>query len=196
MKKKIALVIVILSIAAVANIHAFGIGAQYNLLPYSAFSEDASLAHGFALLISPFKALNIAASYYIPPEGKRSWNGVTAAVDYCPSFLTFWLFGSPMTLISNPKAWWFNATIGIGGYANFWLGQENNKVGVSRITGGIRLPLGFNCFLGNGLFEVFAHCAPSIGLTFFNHDSGSVKLGSGEWSFPVAIGARVWLGRR
>ncbi|MCL2175750.1 MAG: hypothetical protein FWB73_06875 [Treponema sp.] len=183
MKKKVILVLVLLSIAAITNVHAFGIGAQYNFFPGSTFGKAVSLTHGFSLLVSPIEPLNIAANYFLPPKGQRNYNGLAVTADYSPKFLTFRLFGSKPTLVGDGKAWWFNINIGIGGYANFWFGPNYPFT----VTGGLRLPVGFNVLLGSGLFEIFAHCAPSVGLNF------TPAFGTGEWAFPVEIGARVWL---
>ena len=196
MKKRVFLVFVILSIAAVANVHAFGLGAQYNFNPSACFGEDTSITHGFSVLLSPVEQLHIAASYYIPQPGFRTWNGISATFDYSPKFLSFRLFPSARGKLIDTATWWCSFSVGIGAYFNMWLEKPEDKIGISRFSGGLRLPIGFNFLLVSGRFDVFAHCAPSVGLSFYDREKRAADVKMGEWSFPVEVGGRVWLGKK
>jgi len=191
MNKKNLLLIAVFCIIAISQVNALGLGVQGNW--YLSFEEEEKVdmgmdSFGFSVLVSPSRELNFAGNYYF----SRTSDVFGLTGDFCPQFLNFKLLGSGMTLLSNPGAWSFNFGIGFGGYVNVWVlyKDRNTKedVDVIEVSGGLRVPIGFSFNFGNGLFEVFTHVAPSIGLYFAE---GTDPFGN--WFFPIALGVRVWL---
>jgi len=194
MKKKILLIAVILCIFTVVQAYSFGIGAQGNF--YAQPFVDAefgatprTFATGFSVLFSPSRVFHIAGNYLIEPAvNNYETNNTTVSLtlDFAP--ISWNIARSQMTLLSNPKAWSFNFTAGIGPFFNFWFEEflNFNDDKSRSVSGGIRVPVGVN-FLFAQYFEAFVHVAPSWGFTF----TEGVKPGAPF--FPVALGGRFWL---
>jgi len=193
MKKKILLIFAVFCIIAISQVHSLGLGVQGNF--YLHFDKEDEFEYseespktpdlGFSLLVSPSRQLNFAGSYYF----NKTTHIISLTGDFCPEAFTFKLFGSGMTLLSNPSAWWFSFGFGLGGFVNLWIvdSDEDESINGLPVSLGLRIPLGFNLNLANGFFEVFAQIAPSIG----------VRLGEAspfaDWFFPIALGVRIWL---
>jgi len=161
MKLKTFMVVVILSVAVIAQIHAFGLGAQVN------FSTGDLLAPGFSVVVSPTDITHLAVNWYLDFE---KVNIVGLTFDACPLALP----------LNSSSAVLFNFTLGVGIFANIVFVSDTG------VTGGLRIPVGFNVLLGQKAFEIYAHVAPSFGVNF---------LPSLEFSkpfYPIAVGARLW----
>jgi len=161
MKKKILIVCIILCMAAVAQIHAFGIGAQFN------FSAGEIFAPGFALVLSPSDITHLAANWYIASHDV-SIIGLT--LDICPLNLPI--------ISSNIIS--FKFTLGGGIFANFIFADDFG------VTSGLRIPVGFSLFLMKNVFEIFTHVAPSFGVYFlpslhFSRPFYPIALGARFW---------------
>jgi len=194
MKKKILLILTVFCIMAVSQAHAIGIGAQGNF--YLSFDKDDDTDYysnetkpqapkfGFSLLVSPTRLLHFSGNYYF--SNTSHVFGLTG--DYCPEAFNFKLFGSGMTLLSNPNAWSFRFWFGFGGFANFWIidQDEDKSINDVDISAGVRVPIGFSLNLANSLIEIFANVAPSIGIRF------GEATPFADWFFPIAVGARLW----
>jgi hypothetical protein len=160
MKIKVLAVIALLSVAAISRAHGFGLGAQLN------FSAGSIFAPGVALLISPSDTTHLALNWYL--ERDISIIGLT-------------FDAIPLTLpIASGSAGTFNFTLGVGLFAN---ATFTEKFG---FNGGLRVPIGFNFMLGNNIFEIFTHVAPSFGVNLLP------ALGLSKPFFPIALGARIW----
>ena len=166
MHKKIFIVIAILCVAAVVQVHAIGLGAQLN------FSVGGDiLAPGFSVVICPSERQHIAVNWFLDLKNDDSANIVGLTWDLLPLRLKI------------VEALRFN--LGVGFYANLVFAEDPKF----NITGGIRFPVGLSFLLGNN-FEIYTHVAPSLGIDFLP------KLTFERPFFPIALGAKVWLGRR
>ena len=193
MKKKILLIFAVFCIIAISQVHSLGLGVQGNF--YLHFDKEDEFEYseespktpdlGFSLLVSPSRQLNFAGSYYF----NKTTHIISLTGDFCPEAFTFKLFGSGMTLLSNPNAWWLNFGFGVGGFVNLWIvdSDQNKAINDYQVAGGLRLPLGFNMNLANGRFEIFANIAPSVEIRF------GEATPFFDFFFPVALGVRVWL---
>jgi len=198
MKKKILLIFVVFCIITISQVQALGIGVQGNFyLQFDDMAKDEEFSNedeqkgsnkfGFSLLVSPSRQLHFAGNYYF--SDTTHVIGITG--DFIPEGIpfTFKIAGSGMTLLSNPSAWWLNFYWGIGGFVNLWIldSDEDSSINDFEFSGGLRIPIGLNLNIANGLFEIFAQISPSIG----------VRLGEespfADWFFPVALGVRIWL---
>jgi hypothetical protein len=141
--------------------YSLGLGVQLNLSAGSVF------APGVAVAISPADSVHLAINWYLDFENV---NTLGLTLDVCP--LTFPL--------STFKAGSLNFTLGVGLFTNIIL---INNPGIS---GGLRVPIGFNLFLGKNVIELYTHIAPSFGLRFLP------SLGLSNPFFPIALGARIW----
>ena len=162
MKIKVLVLALILCITAGTMVHAFGLGAQFN------FSAGEIFAPGVSVLVSPADFAHLAFNWYIDFDNV-SIIGLT--FDLVPLVLP----------ISTFKAGSFNFTFGVGLYTNLILADERT------ITGGLRIPVGFNLLLGPRTFEIFTHVAPSFGVDLFP------SLALSNPFFPIALGARLWI---
>jgi len=141
MKIKTLLAVVILSVAALTRVHAFGLGVQANLYTGSLF------APGAALVVSPSDMINIAGNWYL---GNDKVNIIGLTLDVCPLNL-------PIVSFSAGS---LNFTLGAGVFANMVFDEDPG------FNGGIRVPIGFSLLLGQKAFEIFTHVAPSFGVNF------------------------------
>jgi hypothetical protein len=160
MKKKILVICIILCMAAAAQTHAIGFGAQFN------FSTGEIFAPGFSVLLSPSDRTHIAANWYI--TSSESIIGLT--LDICPLNLS---------LIST-EVISFNFVLGAGIYGNFIIADDYG------INAGLRVPIGFSLFLLKRTFEIFTHVAPSFGVYFlpslhFSWPYYPIALGARFW---------------
>ena len=205
MKKKFLSIFVIFCVITISQVHALGLGVQGNF--YLNFnevtvkdSEESDYGEeeegykistpkfGFSLLVSPTRQLHFSGSYYFNDQAQII--GLTG--DFCPEAFNWKLFGSGMTLLSNPNAWSFNFGFGLGAFVNIWIigyDVEDEDITIKRtdVSGGLRIPVGFSLNLANGLFEIFTNVAPSVGIRF----GGDTPFA--DWFFPIAVGARIWL---
>ena len=140
MKIKALTAAVILSIAAAARGHSFGLGAQFN------FRAESIFVPGAALVVSASDITHLAINWYLDLE---KVNTIGFTWDVCPLNLP----------LINFNAGTFNFTLGGGIFANM---AFTSDIG---INGGLRVPVGFNVLLGR-VFEVYTHVAPSFGLNF------------------------------
>ena len=141
MKIKTLAVVLVLSMAITARIHAFGLGAQAN------FSAGSIFAPGASLLISPSDITHLAFNWYFDFDNV---NTIGLTLDF-----------SPLTLpIKTFNAGSINFTLGIGLFANVVFASDPG------FNGGLRVPVGFNIMLGKKAFEIFTHVAPSFGVHF------------------------------
>ena len=135
------------------------------------FSAGDIFAPGAALLISPSDIAHLAFNWYLDFD-KVEIVGLT--FDLCPLTLPLKTF----------KAGSLNFTLGIGLFTMMVFDDDFG------INGGLRIPVGFNLLLGPNALEIFTHAAPSFGVHF---------IPSLEFSnpfFPIALGARLWIGRK
>ena len=195
MNKKFLLIVVVFCVVAIANVHAFGIGAQVNFNTYTNFFSDgeegSSFAPGFSLLVSPSSKFHIAGNWYIDvsdPDYRANIIGLT--LDY-----RFWnprLIPRPrMELVASKKPVRFHLNTAVGAYFDFRIPNSESpeaELYSAKILGGIRVPIGFSLYLFDRL-EIFTNVAPSFGITF-NRVEGENIFSSPF--FPVAIGARFW----
>jgi len=191
MKKKVLLILAVFCITAVSQVYAIGIGVQGNYYLNFEKSEDAysynepvTPKFGFSLLVSPSRQLHFSGNYYF----SKTTHVIGLTGDYHPEAFTFKLFGSGMTLLSNPNAWRFSFGFGLGGFVNLWVTDldEDKAIDNTEFSGGIRVPIGFNLHLANSLLEIFTNIAPSVGIRF------GEATPFADWFFPVAIGVRLW----
>ena len=162
MKRKILVIIFILSLSAAAKSHSLGLGVQAN------FSAGEIFAPGAALLISPSDITHLAINWYLDFDAVTIF-GLT--FDACP--LTIQLAGF--------KVGSLNFTLGIGLFANLIFADD------TVFNAGLRIPVGLNIFLGpNRFFEIFTHIAPSFGVDFVP------SMGLSNPFFPIALGGRIW----
>ena len=196
MKKKILLIAVILCIFTVVQAHSFGFGAQANFYAQPFVDQDnnnyeatpRTYATGLSVLLSPSRIFHIAGNYLVEPATnsiETTNTTVSLTLDFAP--ISYNIARSQMTLLSNPKAWSFNFTAGVGPFLNIWFDQFLNFEKEVLVSGGIRVPVGVN-FLFAQYFEAFAHVAPSWGIDF------GERIAFGKPFFPIALGGRFWLG--
>ena len=164
MKIKAWAAIIILGTALAARVHAFGLGAQFNL------SAGKTFAPGAAALISPSDRTHIAFNWYLDPDGYENTFGL--AMDVCPLTLPITSFGAGT----------FNFTLGVGIFTNTVFSNIDNDLNM-----GLRVPIGLNIMLGEKTFEIFFHVAPSFGIDL------RPSLGFSDPFYPIAIGARFWI---
>lgn len=161
MKIKVLVFAAFIGLAAVTNVFGFGLGAQFN------FSAGELSAPGAAVVISPTDMTHLAVNWYLDFE---SVNTVGLTLDVVPLTLPLAKF----------RAGSLNFTLGIGVYSNITFSKHPD------ITGGLRIPLGFNLMLAKDVFEIYTHIAPSFGVTFLP------GLGLSNPFFPIALGVRFW----
>ena len=161
MKIKALVAAVILFVAVETQVHPFGLGVQVN------FSAGDIFAPGAALLISPSNITHLAINWYLDLD---KVNIVGLTLDLCPLSLT----------ITSFKAGSLNFTLGLGLFANILFACDPG------FNGGLRIPVGFNIMLGQRVFEIFTHVAPSFGVRFLP------SLGLSNPFFPIAVGVRLW----
>ena len=141
MKIKAVIAALLLSIAVMPKIHAFGVGAQLN------FSAGDLLAPGASLLISPADYFHLAFNWYLDFD-KVNTVGITA--DLSPLVLPITTFGAGS----------FNFTLGAGLFGNIVFKSDPD------FNWGLRIPAGFNVLLGRSAFEIFTYVAPSFKVRF------------------------------
>jgi len=175
MKKKFLFVLVVLFLASIAQIHAFGVGAQANF-----YIRDTNLP-GFSVLISPGDKFHIAANWYRDSDKK---NNIGLTADFVPLNLQLVPFrqkDSPLGLVFN---------LGVGIFANIVLKDKNIEEDKTGFKGGIRAPVGFSFFFAKRKVEIFSHVAPSYGVRVVPGDTKPIKFHT--FTLPIALGARVW----
>ena len=141
-----------------------GLGAQLN------YHAGGVFAPGASLLISLNDKTHAALNWYVDTKSDDEDNIFGISVDRI--ILSPRLFGTDAVS--------FNATFGAGGYLNIVFGDDLD------FSGGVRVPLGFNLYLGHSVFELFVSVAPSFGVRFLP------SLGLSSPFFPVALGGRFW----
>ena len=160
MKKKILVLLVVLCVAATAQVYAFGLGAQLN------FSAGEVFAPGLSLVLSPSRITHLAFNWYIDFD---SGSTVGLAYDLSPVRLQ----------LMSCELMFFNFTLGIGLFSNLTLEEK------IIITSGLRIPVGFSLFFGRN-FEVYTHVAPSYGVNLvpslkFSNPFYPIALGARLW---------------
>ena len=160
MKMKVFVLTALLGTAVVSGAHGFGLGAQFN------FSAGSIFAPGASLLISPSDKTNIAVNWYLSEDA---------------SIIGFTLDAVPLSFpLTKGDAVSLRFNLGIGFYVNSTLSEKFS------INSGLRLPVGFSLLLGNEVFEIFTHVAPSCGVDFMP------SLSLARPFYPIALGARIW----
>jgi len=162
MKIKVFVLMALIGTAVVSGAHGFGIGAQFN------YSAGSIFAPGVALLISPSDKTNLAVNWFIGED----YSIIGLSIDAVPLSLPL-INGSAVT---------FNFNLGVGLFTNALLSDDINI----SINGGLRVPIGVSLLLGNKVFEVFTHVAPSFGVDF------TPSFGLGSPFYPMAVGAKIW----
>ena len=157
MKLKSIVAALVLLIATTMSAHAFGIGAQFN------FNAGKVFVPGVAAVLSPSDNIHIAANWWL---GADKTSIVGATLDVVP--------------LNVPLIGGFHFTLGGGIFANTVFAKDFG------IEAGLRVPIGFNLLLGNKVFEIYTHVAPSWGVYFLP------SLEFGEIFFPIAVGIRLW----
>ena len=157
MKTKILVVTFFLCTVLTGKAFSFGLGAQFN------FKAGEVFAPGAALLVSPTRTTNLAVNWYLD-SNKVTTLGITFDI---------------LAIPRSPRGG-LNFTLGGGVYGNTIFDDE------IVVNGGVRLPVGLNVLLIRNVFEIFAHVAPSVGVSFIP------SLEFTKPFFPVAVGARVW----
>ena len=138
MKCKTLVLTIILSVAAMVNVHSLGLGAQFNLNAGKVF------APGAALLVSPTRMTHIAFNWYV---GEENTSSIGLTLDLVPLKLP----------LSSFAAGSLNFTLGVGLFTNVVFLDD------TEFNIGLRIPVGINVMLVNNVLEVFFHVAPSFG---------------------------------
>lgn len=162
MKKKLLILVAVLFVSTTTSVFAFGIGLQYNGNAGRVFTNGAAVT--FKIDSIP---LIFAANWVFDED--YSQFGITG--DY-------WILNNKITNVGSASLNWF---VGIGAFANFVFPDDEFV-----FVGGMRIPVGLNMFIGNGVFEPFVQVAPSFGVQIVP------KLATEDMFFPISIGFRVW----
>lgn len=164
MKKKLSVLIAVFLVAGASSVFAFGIGLQANGNASTVFEPGVALTFKFDSV-----PLVFAANWHI--GDKVQGFGLTA--DY-------WLLNKAITDVGSAGT--LNWFVGVGFFTNLTFIQDADV----QFAGGLRIPMGLNMFLIDGVFEPFIQVAPSFGVRV-------IPSLTGEGLFiPMSIGARIW----
>lgn len=163
MKKKLYVLIATFFIVGAANLFAFGVGLQFNANAGRVFAPGVALT--FKLDSVPF----VFAANWNFQETVQSF-GLTG--DY-------WVVNPLIMNVGKSSLNWF---IGVGFFANVTLIEDDD----AQFSGGLRIPVGLNMFIGKGFFEPFIQIAPSFGIRFIP------SLGTESLFWPMSLGFRLW----
>ena len=176
----------ILTLVAISGIYAYVPGAAAGVIPgglptlakaralgaQANFSAGDILAPGAALVISPSSKTHMAVTWYLESD---TTNIIGLTYDVCPITLQ----------IKSFKAGSFNFTLGVGIFSNTHFPEDRATHDIS-VTGGLRVPVGFNLLLAENFFEIYVHVAPSFGVLF------TPELELEKPFYAYALGARIW----
>jgi hypothetical protein len=163
MNKKLAVLLSVFLVAGTSSIFAFGIGLQAN-----SNAEDV-YAPGLALT---FKLDTI------PLVFAANWN-IGDTVQTYGLTGDYWAINKPITDIGNSSLNWF---LGLGFFLNMTFIEDEDMQSAI----GLRLPLGLNMFVIDGLLEPYIMIAPSFGVRFVP------SLGAENLFWPMSAGFRIW----
>lgn len=166
MRKKLGILFFLVTIAGSANLFSMGIGLQGNYNAGEFFAPG--IAVTFKLDSTPFY---YAVNWRI--EEKVQNIGVTA--DY-------WVLNKNLVYLANSP---LNIFFGIGGFCNLTFNQ-NDGADAFESSLGLRVPVGVNMYLADGVIEPFVQVAPSFGLRFIP----AIEADKVYW--PISAGFRIW----
>ena len=153
----------VLLLVSAARLSAFGVGLQFQGNISSDF--DPGIAVTFKLESLP---LIFAADWSFSSDSSEI--GLAGDV---------WLVNPELARFSGGS---FHFFAGLGFFAETAFGESRDFA----FDAGLRIPLGFNLFLGGRFAEIFVQVVPSFGLEILP------SLGLERPFFPLGAGARLW----
>lgn len=166
MKQRLGLLLAVFIVAGSTQLFSFGLGLQGN------FNAGEVFAPGIAITMK-FEEVPLYFAVNWRIEDKVQTVGMTA--DY-------WALNKQIVQIGDAPLNWF---FGLGAFCNLTFDQNDNAEAF-RPSLGLRVPVGLNMYLADGVIEPFVQVAPSFGVHLIP------SIGADNVYWPISLGFRVW----